>query len=153
MTNARYLSLDLTSKPSLILASEGKVNKAISVDLLNNRDKNSIDLDGAILDTNDVYEQIKQNKIADMELTVENLKKGEPYKTDQISLFKPVKAQKAEKKSYIKLILIVVLVAILVILAYLFLMKKSSKKINFKNKKHKKDKDSTEDINNDDILL
>lgn len=153
MTNARYLSLDLTSKPSLILASEGKVNKAISVDLLNNRDKNSIDLDGAILDTNDVYEQIKQNKIADMELTVENLKKGEPYKTDQISLFKPVKAQKAEKKSYIKLILIVVLVAILVILAYLFLMKKSSKKINFKNKKHKKDKDNTEDINNDDILL
>lgn len=153
MTNARYLSLDLTSKPSLILASEGKVNKAISVDLLNNRDKNSIDLDGAILDTNDVYEQIKQNKIADMELTVENLKKGEPYKTDQISLFKPVKAQKAEKKSYIKLILIVVLVAILVILAYLFLMKKSSKKINFKNKKHKKDKDNTEDINNDDVLL
>lgn len=153
MTNARYLSLDLTSKPSLILASEGKVNKAISVDLLNNRDKNSIDLDGAILDTNDVYEQIKQNKIADMELTVENLKKGEPYKTDQISLFKPVKAQKAEKKSYIKLILIVVLVAILVILAYLFLMKKSSKKISFKNKKHKKDKDNTEDINNDDILL
>lgn len=153
MTNARYLSLDLTSKPSLILASEGKVNKAISVDLLNNRDKNSIDLDGAILDTNDVYEQIKQNKIADMELTVENLKKGEPYKTDQISLFKPVKAQKAEKKSYIKLMLIVVLVAILVILAYLFLMKKSSKKINFKNKKHKKDKDNTEDINNDDILL
>ena len=153
MTNARYLSLDLTSKPSLILASEGKVNKAISVDLLNNRDKNSIDLDGAILDTNDVYEQIKQNKIADMELTVENLKKGEPYKTDQISLFKPVKAQKTEKKSYIKLILIVVLVAILVILTYLFLMKKSSKKINFKNKKHKKDKDNTEDINNDDILL
>lgn len=153
MTNARYLSLDLTSKPSLILASEGKVNKAISVDLLNNRDKNSIDLDGAILDTNDVYEQIKQNKIADMELTVENLKKGEPYKTDQISLFKPVKAQKAEKKSYIKLILIVVLVAILVILAYLFLMKKSSKKLSFRNKKHKKDKDNTEDINNDDILL
>ncbi len=153
MTNARYLSLDLTSKPSLILASEGKVNKAISVDLLNNRDKNSIDLDGAILDTNDVYEQIKQNKIADMELTVENLKKGEPYKTDQISLFKPVKAQKAEKKSYIKLILIVVLVAILVILAYLFLMKKSSKKISFKNRKHKKDKDNTEEIDNDDILL
>ncbi len=153
MTNARYLSLDLTSKPSLILASEGKVNKAISVDLLNNRDKNSIDLDGAILDTNDVYEQIKQNKIADMELTVENLKKGEPYKTDQISLFKPVKAQKAEKKSYIKLILIVVLVAILVILSYLFLMKKSSKKLSFRNKKHKKDKDNTEDINNDDILL
>ena len=123
MSNVRYLSIDQTSKPSILLASEGKVNKAIAVDLLNDRIKNNTKAEDAILETKDVYEQIKQNKIADMELTVENLKKGEPYKTDQVPLFKPLEAKKSDKKSPVKLIIILILVVLLVVAAYFVLMK------------------------------
>lgn len=141
MTNVRYLSLDQTSKPSILLASEGKVNKAIAVDLLNDRAKNNTKAEDAILETNDVYEQIKKNKIADMELTIENLKKGEPYKTDQVPLFKPVEAKKSDKKSPVKLIIILIVVVLLVVAAYFVLMKMSSKKGTFKKKKAKKTDD------------
>ena len=141
MSNVRYLSIDLTSKPSILLASEGKVNKAIAVDLLNDRVKNNTKAEDAILETKDVYEQIKQNKIADMELTVENLKKGEPYKTDQVPLFKPVEAKKSDKKSPVKLIIILILVVLLVVAAYFVLMKMSSKKGTIKKKKAKKTDD------------
>ena len=149
MTNARYLSIDQTSKPSIILANEGKVPKAIAIDLLNDREKNDSKLEDAILDTEDVYEQIKQNKIADMELTVENLKKGEPYKTNQVSLFKPVEVQKAEKKSPIKIIIIILIVILLILGTYFILMQKSSKKMSFKKKKSKKTKDDYDDIDDD----
>lgn len=138
MSNVRYLSIDQTSKPSILLASEGKVNKAIAVDLLNDRVKNNTKAEDAILETKDVYEQIKQNKITDMELTVENLKKGEPYKTDQVPLFKPVEAKKSDKKSPVKLIIILILVVLLVVAAYFVLMKMSSKKGTIKKKKAKK---------------
>lgn len=141
MSNVRYLSIDQTSKPSILLASEGKVNKAIAVDLLNDRIKNNTKAEDAILETKDVYEQIKKNKIADMELTVENLKKGEPYKTDQVSLFKPVEAKKSDKKSPVKLIIILILVVLLVVAAYFVLMKMSSKKSTIKKKKAKKTDD------------
>lgn len=141
MSNVRYLSIDQTSKPSILLASEGKVNKAIAVDLLNDRVKNNTKAEDAILETKDVYEQIKQNKIADMELTVENLKKGEPYKTDQVPLFKPVEAKKSDKKSPVKLIIILILVVLLVVAAYFVLMKMSSKKSTIKKKKAKKTDD------------
>lgn len=141
MTNARYLSIDSTSKPSIILANEGKVPKALAIDLLNDRAKNNTDIEDAILDTKDVYEQIKQNKIADMELTVENLKKGEPYKTDQVSLFKPVETKKTENKSPLKLIIILIVVILLVVAAYFVLMKMSSKKLPLKRKKAKKTND------------
>lgn len=141
MSNVRYLSIDQTSKPSILLASEGKVNKAIAVDLLNDRIKNNTKAEDAILETKDVYEQIKQNKIADMELTVENLKKGEPYKTDQVPLFKPVEAKKSDKKSQVKLIIILILVVLLVVAAYFVLMKMSSKKGTIKKKKAKKTDD------------
>lgn len=141
MSNVRYLSIDQTSKPSILLASEGKVNKAIAVDLLNDRIKNNTKAEDAILETKDVYEQIKQNKIADMELTVENLKKGEPYKTDQVQLFKPVEAKKSDKKSPVKLIIILILVVLLVVAAYFVLMKMSSKKSTIKKKKAKKTDD------------
>ncbi len=141
MSNVRYLSIDQTSKPSILLASEGKVNKAIAVDLLNDRIKNNTKAEDAILETKDVYEQIKQNKIADMELTVENLKKGEPYKTDQVLLFKPVEAKKSDKKSPVKLIIILILVVLLVVAAYFVLMKMSSKKGTIKKKKAKKTDD------------
>lgn len=141
MSNVRYLSIDQTSKPSILLASEGKVNKAIAVDLLNDRIKNNTKAEDAILETKDVYEQIKQNKIADMELTVENLKKGEPYKTDQVPLFKPVEAKKSDKKSPVKLIIILILVVLLVVAAYFVLMKMSSKKGTIKKKKAKKTDD------------
>lgn len=141
MSNVRYLSIDQTSKPSILLASEGKVNKAIAVDLLNDRVKNNTKAEDAILETKDVYEQIKQNKIADMELTVENLKKGEPYKTDQVQLFKPVEAKKSDKKSPVKLIIILILVVLLVVAAYFVLMKMSSKKGTNKKKKAKKTDD------------
>lgn len=141
MSNVRYLSIDQTSKPSILLASEGKVNKAIAVDLLNDRVKNNTKAEDAILETKDVYEQIKQNKIADMELTVENLKKGEPYKTDQVPLFKPVEAKKSDKKSQVKLIIILILVVLLVVAAYFVLMKMSSKKGTIKKKKAKKTDD------------
>lgn len=141
MSNVRYLSIDQTSKPSILLASEGKVNKAIAVDLLNDRVKNNTKAEDAILETKDVYEQIKQNKIADMELTVENLKKGEPYKTDQVPLFKPVEAKKSDKKSPVKLIIILILVVLLVVAAYFVLMKMSSKKGTIKKKKAKKTDD------------
>lgn len=141
MSNVRYLSIDQTSKPSILLASEGKVNKAIAVDLLNDRIKNNTKAEDAILETKDVYEQIKQNKIADMELTVENLKKGEPYKTDQVPLFKPVEAKKFDKKSPVKLIIILILVVLLVVAAYFVLMKMSSKKSTIKKKKAKKTDD------------
>lgn len=141
MSNVRYLSIDQTSKPSILLASEGKVNKAIAVDLLNDRAKNNTKAEDAILETKDVYEQIKQNKIADMELTVENLKKGEPYKTDQVPLFKPVEAKKSDKKSPVKLIIILILVVLLVVAAYFVLMKMSSKKGTIKKKKAKKTDD------------
>lgn len=141
MSNVRYLSIDQTSKPSILLASEGKVNKAIAVDLLNDRLKNNTKAEDAILETKDVYEQIKQNKIADMELTVENLKKGEPYKTDQVPLFKPVEAKKSDKKSPVKLIIILILVVLLVVAAYFVLMKMSSKKGTNKKKKAKKTDD------------
>ena len=141
MSNVRYLSIDQTSKPSILLASEGKVNKAIAVDLLNDRIKNNTKAEDAILETKDVYEQIKQNKIADMELTVENLKKGEPYKTDQVPLFKPVEAKKSDKKSPVKLIIILILVVLLVVAAYFVLMKMSSKKGTNKKKKAKKTDD------------
>lgn len=141
MSNVRYLSIDQTSKPSILLASEGKVNKAIAVDLLNDRIKNNTKAEDAILETKDVYEQIKQNKIADMELTVENLKKGEPYKTDQVPLFKPVEAKKSDKKSPVKLIIILILVVLLVVAAYFVLMKMSSKKSTIKKKKAKKTDD------------
>ena len=138
MSNVRYLSIDQTSKPSILLASEGKVNKAIAVDLLNDRIKNNTKAEDAILETKDVYEQIKQNKIADMELTVENLKKGEPYKTDQVQLFKPVEGKKSDKKSPVKLIIILILVVLLVVAAYFVLMKMSSKKGTIKKKKKQK---------------
>ena len=141
MSNVRYLSIDQTSKPSVLLASEGKVNKAIAVDLLNDRVKNNTKAEDAILETKDVYEQIKQNKIADMELTVENLKKGEPYKTDQVPLFKPVEAKKSDKKSPVKLIIILILVVLLVVAAYFVLMKMSSKKGTIRKKKAKKTDD------------
>ncbi len=141
MSNVRYLSIDQTSKPSILLASEGKVNKAIAVDLLNDRIKNNTKAEDAILETKDVYEQIKQNKIADMELTVENLKKGEPYKTDQVPLFKPVEAKKSDKKSPVKLIIILILVVLLVVAVYFVLMKMSSKKGTIKKKKAKKTDD------------
>ncbi len=141
MSNVRYLSIDQTSKPSILLASEGKVNKAIAVDLLNDRIKNNTKAEDAILETKDVYEQIKQNKIADMELTVENLKKGEPYKTEQVPLFKPVEAKKSDKKSPVKLIIILILVVLLVVAAYFVLMKMSSKKGTIKKKKAKKTDD------------
>lgn len=141
MSNVRYLSIDQTSKPSILLASEGKVNKAIAVDLLNDRIKNNTKAEDAILETKDVYEQIKQNKIADMELTVENLKKGEPYKTDQVQLFKPVEAKKSDKKSPVKLVIILILVVLLVVAAYFVLMKMSSKKGTIKKKKAKKTDD------------
>lgn len=141
MSNVRYLSIDQTSKPSILLASEGKVNKAIAVDLLNDRVKNNTKAEDAILETKDVYEQIKQNKIADMELTVENLKKGEPYKTDQVPLFKPVEAKKSDKKSPVKLIIILILVVLLVVAAYFVLMKMSLKKGTIKKKKAKKTDD------------
>ena len=141
MSNVRYLSIDQTRKPSILLASEGKVNKAIAVDLLNDRIKNNTKAEDAILETKDVYEQIKQNKIADMELTVENLKKGEPYKTDQVPLFKPVEAKKSDKKSPVKLIIILILVVLLVVAAYFVLMKMSSKKGTIKKKKAKKTDD------------
>lgn len=141
MSNVRYLSIDQTSKPSILLASEGKVNKAIAVDLLNDRIKNNTKAEDAILETKDVYEQIKQNKIADLELTVENLKKGEPYKTDQVPLFKPVEAKKSDKKSPVKLIIILILVVLLVVAAYFVLMKMSSKKGTNKKKKAKKTDD------------
>lgn len=141
MSNVRYLSIDQTSKPSILLASEGKVNKAIAVDLLNDRIKNNTKAEDAILETKDVYEQIKQNKIADMELTVENLKKGEPYKTDQVPLFKPVEAKKSDKMSPVKLIIILILVVLLVVAAYFVLMKMSSKKGTIKKKKAKKTND------------
>lgn len=141
MSNVRYLSIDQTSKPSILLASEGKVNKAIAVDLLNDRIKNNTKAEDAILETKDVYEQIKQNKIADMELTVENLKKGEPYKTDQVPLFKPVEAKKSDKKSPVKLIIILILVVLLVVAAYFVLMKMSSKKGTIRKKKAKKTDD------------
>lgn len=141
MSNVRYLSIDQTSKPSILLASEGKVNKAIAVDLLNDRIKNNTKAEDAILETKDVYEQIKQNKIADMELTVENLKKGEPYKTDQVQLFKPVEGKKSDKKSPVKLIIILILVVLLVVAAYFVLMKMSSKKGTIKKKKAKKTDD------------
>jgi len=141
MSNVRYLSIDQTSKPSILLASEGKVNKAIAVDLLNDRVKNNTKAEDAILETKDVYEQIKQNKIADMELTVENLKKGEPYKTDQVPLFKPVEAKKSDKKSPVKLIIILILVVLLVVAAYFVLMKMSSKKGTIRKKKAKKTDD------------
>lgn len=141
MSNVRYLSIDQTSKPSILLASEGKVNKAIAVDLLNDRLKNNTKAEDAILETKDVYEQIKQNKIADMELTVENLKKGEPYKTDQVPLFKPVEAKKSDKKSPVRLIIILILVVLLVVAAYFVLMKMSSKKGTIKKKKAKKTDD------------
>ncbi|WP_019213723.1 hypothetical protein [Fenollaria massiliensis] len=145
MSNVRYLSIDQTSKPSILLASEGKVNKAIAVDLLNDRIKNNTKAEDAILETKDVYEQIKQNKIADMELTVENLKKGEPYKTDQVPLFKPVEAKKSDKKSPVKLIIILILVVLLVVAAYFVLMKMSSKKSTIKKKKAKKTDDDYDD--------
>lgn len=141
MSNVRYLSIDQTSKPSILLASEGKVNKAIAVDLLNDRAKNNTKAEDAILETKDVYEQIKKNKIADMELTVENLKKGEPYKTDQVSLFKPVEAKKSDKKSPVKLIIILIVVVLLLVAAYIVLTKLSSKKGTFKKKKAKKTDD------------
>lgn len=141
MSNVRYLSIDQTSKPSILLASEGKVNKAIAVDLLNDRIKNNTKAEDAILETKDVYEQIKQNKIADMELTVENLKKGEPYKTDQVPLFKPVEAKKSDKKSPVKLIIVLILVVLLVVAAYFVLMKMSSKKGTIRKKKAKKTDD------------
>lgn len=141
MSNVRYLSIDQTSKPSILLASEGKVNKAIAVDLLNDRAKNNTKAEDAILETKDVYEQIKKNKIADMELTVENLKKGEPYKTDQVSLFKPVEAKKSDKKSPVKLIIILIVVVLLLVAAYFVLMKMSSKKGTIKKKKAKKTDD------------
>lgn len=154
MSNVRYLSIDQTSKPSILLASEGKVNKAIAVDLLNDRVKNNTKAEDAILETKDVYEQIKQNKIADMELTVENLKKGEPYKTDQVPLFKPVEAKKSDKKSPVKLIIILILVVLLVVAAYFVLMKMSSKKGTIKKKKAKKTKDDYDDIDeNGDYLV
>lgn len=147
MSNVRYLSIDQTSKPSILLASEGKVNKAIAVDLLNDRIKNNTKAEDAILETKDVYEQIKQNKIADMELTVENLKKGEPYKTDQVPLFKPVEAKKSDKKSPVKLIIILILVVLLVVAAYFVLMKMSSKKSTIKKKKAKKTDDDYDEGN------
>ena len=50
MSNVRYLSIDQTSKPSILLASEGKVNKAIAVDLLNDRIKNNTKAEDAILE-------------------------------------------------------------------------------------------------------
>ena len=154
MSNVRYLSIDQTSKPSILLASEGKVNKAIAVDLLNDRIKNNTKAEDAILETKDVYEQIKQNKIADLELTVENLKKGEPYKTDQVSLFKPVEVQKTEKKSPIKIIIIILIVILLILGTYFILMQKSSKKMSFKKKKSKKTKDDYDDIDeNGDYLV
>lgn len=147
MSNVRYLSIDQTSKPSILLASEGKVNKAIAVDLLNDRIKNNTKAEDAILETKDVYEQIKQNKIADMELTVENLKKGEPYKTDQVPLFKPLEAKKSDKKSPVKLIIILILVVLLVVAAYFVLMKMSSKKGTIKKKKAKKTDDDYDEGN------
>lgn len=147
MSNVRYLSIDQTSKPSILLASEGKVNKAIAVDLLNDRIKNNTKAEDAILETKDVYEQIKKNKIADMELTVENLKKGEPYKTDQVSLFKPVEAKKSDKKSPVKLIIILIVVVLLLVAAYIVLTKLSSKKGTFKKKKAKKTDDDYDEGN------
>lgn len=147
MSNVRYLSIDQTSKPSILLASEGKVNKAIAVDLLNDRIKNNTKAEDAILETKDVYEQIKQNKIADMELTVENLKKGEPYKTDQVPLFKPVEAKKSDKKSPVKLIIILIVVVLLLVAAYIVLTKLSSKKGTFKKKKAKKTDDDYDEGN------
>lgn len=146
MSNVRYLSIDQTSKPSILLASEGKVNKAIAVDLLNDRAKNNTKAEDAILETKDVYEQIKKNKIADMELTVENLKKGEPYKTDQVSLFKPVEAKKSDKKSPVKLIIILIVVVLLLVAAYIVLTKLSSKKGTFKKKKAKKTDDDYDEV-------
>lgn len=147
MSNVRYLSIDQTSKPSILLASEGKVNKAIAVDLLNDRAKNNTKAEDAILETKDVYEQIKKNKIADMELTVENLKKGEPYKTDQVSLFKPVEAKKSDKKSPVKLIIILIVVVLLLVAAYYVLTNISSKKGTFKKKKAKKTDDDNDEGN------
>ncbi len=147
MSNVRYLSIDQTSKPSILLASEGKVNKAIAVDLLNDRIKNNTKAEDAILETKDVYEQIKQNKIADMELTVENLKKGEPYKTDQVPLFKPVEAKKSDKKSPVKLIIILIVVVLLLVAAYYVLTNISSKKGTFKKKKAKKTDDDHDEGN------
>lgn len=147
MSKPRYLSLDQTSKPSIILASEGKVDKAISIDLLNNKETNKIKLEDAMLDPKDIYDQIKENKIADMELTVENLKKGEPYKTDQIPLFRPVEAKKSQGNGFIKIIIIVLVVLALICVAYFFIMK-NSKKAPFKKKKAKKDTDDYEDIDN-----
>ena len=147
MSNVRYLSLDQTSKPSILLASEGKVNKAIAVDLLNDRIKNNTKAEDAILETKDVYEQIKQNKIADMELTVENLKKGEPYKTDQVPLFKPEEAKKSDKKSPVKLIIILIVVVLLLVAAYYVLTNISSKKGTFKKKKAKKTDDDHDEGN------
>lgn len=145
MTKPRYLSLDQTSKPSFILASEGKVDKAISIDLLNDKERSKIKVEDAILDTNDVYEQIKANKIADMELTVENLKKGEAYKTDQIPLFRTVEAKKTEGKSFVKIIIIVLIVILLILAAYFFLIKKTSNNKALKKKKGKKESEDFED--------
>ena len=147
MSKPRYLSLDQTSKPSIILASEGKVDKAISIDLLNNKETNNIKLEDAMLDPKDIYNQIKENKIADMELTVENLKKGEPYKTDQIPLFRPVEAKKSQGNGFIKIIIIVLVVLALICVAYFFIIK-NSKKAPIKKKKAKKDTDDYEDIDN-----
>lgn len=153
MTSPRYLSLDQSSKPSFILANEGKVDKAISIDLLNDKEKTNIKIEDAMLDTNDVYEQIKANKIEDMELTVENLKKGEPYKTDQVPLFKAVEAKKAKGKSFVKILLIILVVILLILAAYFVLMKKSAKKINFKKNKRKKEVEDKEyDESGDDFF-
>lgn len=154
MTNARYLCVDQTSKPSIILANEGKVTKAIAIDLLNDKDKSKIKLEDSILETNDVYEQIKQNKIADMELTVENLKKGEPYKTDQISLFKPLEVKKQESKGLSKTIIIILIIVLILLAAYFIFMKYSPKKVSFKKKKQKKSKDDFENFDdNGDYLV
>lgn len=153
MTKPRYLSLDQTSKPSFILASEGKVDKVISIDLLNDKDANKMKVEDTILDIKDVYEQVKANKIADMELTVENLKKGESYKTDQVPLFKAVENKTAERKSFVKIIIIILIVILLVLGVYFILMKKASKKVSFKKNKRKKEAEDTDyDENGDDFF-
>lgn len=142
MTKPRYLSLDQTSKPSFILATEGKVDKAISIDLLNDKEKNNIKVEDAILNPQEVYEQVKANKIEDMELTVQNLKDGKAYKTDQVPLFNSNKIAKNSSGNNIVMIILIALVVLALIFAlYYFLVNKSTKKVNFRKKKIKRNLD------------
>lgn len=121
--NIKYVSLSDNSSLDLIIISDGKDEKCISIAMVNNREKLKVNINDAVVDSKKIYDIVRKNRINEIEKKLDKIKKFEEYRFGGEDLLS-VEDIRGASNSKIKTVLIVAIILTVLILSILYIYRR-----------------------------